>query len=213
MATEVIMPALELAQETGRILRWLKAEGDDVAKGEPLLEIETDKVTVDVEAPADGVLAGICAAEGQDVPVGETVAFVLAAGEEVPQRTAAAEAVSVSAAASATPLAPARRERPLASPKARRMARDSGVDLREIVGSGPHGAVLAVDLEASLDTGRQRIEARGRLASDGRADNADLADDATLLPSPRGRRGPPYELAETWRHDRATRRRRTPTCS
>ena len=61
MATEVIMPALEMAQETGRILRWLKAEGDDVAKGDPLLEIETDKVTVEVEAPAAGVLAGICA--------------------------------------------------------------------------------------------------------------------------------------------------------
>ena len=76
MPTEVIMPALELAQETGRVLRWLKAEGDDVAKGEPLMEIETDKVTVDVEAPADGVLAGVGAAEGDEVPVGTTVAFL-----------------------------------------------------------------------------------------------------------------------------------------
>ena len=75
------MPALGMAQETGKVLRWLKSEGDAVAKGEPLLEIETDKVTVEIEAPADGQLAGIRAAEGDDVPVGETIAVLLAAGE------------------------------------------------------------------------------------------------------------------------------------
>jgi pyruvate dehydrogenase E2 component (dihydrolipoamide acetyltransferase) len=152
VATEVIMPALEMAQETGRILRWLKAEGDDVAKGEPLMEIETDKVTVEVEAPADGVLAGICATEGQDVPVGEAVAYVVAAGERAPKQAAAPAQASVSVAAPVTPVAQARRRRPLASPKARRMARESGVDLGALAGSGPHGAVLAVDLEA-LPTG------------------------------------------------------------
>jgi len=88
MPRDVIMPALGMAQETGKVLRWLKGEGDAVAKGEPLLEIETDKVTVELDAPADGTLAGIRAAEGDDVPVGETIAVVLAAGESLAAVTA-----------------------------------------------------------------------------------------------------------------------------
>ncbi|MGZ4414173.1 MAG: biotin/lipoyl-containing protein, partial [Gaiellaceae bacterium] len=70
MPAEVIMPALGMAQETGTVLRWLKAEGAAVAKDEPLLEVETDKVTVEIESPAEGTLAGITAAEGAEVPVG-----------------------------------------------------------------------------------------------------------------------------------------------
>src|SRR6266700_143256 len=97
MANDVIMPALGMAQETGKVLRWLRAEGDEVAKGDPLLEIETDKVTVELESPAAGVLAGIRAAEGDDVPVGETIAFVLAAGESLPERVAPATPAAVSA--------------------------------------------------------------------------------------------------------------------
>ena len=82
MPSDVIMPALGMAQETGKVLRWLKAEGETVAKGEPLLEIETDKVTVEIEAPAAGTLAGVRAAEGEDVPVGQVIALVLGAGVE-----------------------------------------------------------------------------------------------------------------------------------
>jgi pyruvate/2-oxoglutarate dehydrogenase complex dihydrolipoamide acyltransferase (E2) component len=74
------MPALGMAQETGKLLRWIKAEGQEVAKGEPLMEIETDKVTVEIEAPADGILGGVTASEGDDVPVGQAIAFILAAG-------------------------------------------------------------------------------------------------------------------------------------
>src|SRR5689334_13426810 len=84
------MPALGMAQDTGRVLRWLHAEGDEVRKGDPLLEVETDKVTVEVEAPADGVLASVTAQEGEDVAVGTAVALVLAAGEEAPAPAAAA---------------------------------------------------------------------------------------------------------------------------
>src|SRR5918998_3242828 len=87
MATDVIMPALGMAQETGKIVRWLKAEGDTVVKGEPLMEVETDKVTVDVEAPADGVLGALTASEGEDVEVGKAVALILAPGETAPDRT------------------------------------------------------------------------------------------------------------------------------
>src|SRR5437764_11742206 len=81
MPADVIMPALGMAQETGTVLRWLKHDGQAVAKGEPLLEIETDKVTVELEAPADGTLAGVRVPEGEEVPVGTVVAVVLAEGE------------------------------------------------------------------------------------------------------------------------------------
>ena len=81
MPTNVIMPALELAQETGKILRWIKSPGQTVAKGEPLLEIETDKVTVEVEAPASGVLRDVTARVGDVVPVGTTIAVIVAASE------------------------------------------------------------------------------------------------------------------------------------
>ena len=81
MAFSVVMPALEMAQETGKLLAWRKKEGDRVTKGEPLLEIETDKAVVEVEAPADGILAGIKAAEGADIPVGQIIAWIVAPGE------------------------------------------------------------------------------------------------------------------------------------
>jgi pyruvate dehydrogenase E2 component (dihydrolipoamide acetyltransferase) len=141
-----------MAQETGKVLRWLKSEGDSVTKGEPLLEIETDKVTVEVEAPADGLLAGIRAGVGADVPVGETIAVLLADGESLaevapqPALVAAAAAVAVPAAS-----APARGRRPLASPKARRLAAERGLDLTAVAGSGPGGAVVAADVEARAD--------------------------------------------------------------
>jgi pyruvate dehydrogenase E2 component (dihydrolipoamide acetyltransferase) len=154
MPTEVIMPALEMAQETGRIVRWLKAEGDEVAKGEPLMEIETDKVTVEIEAPADGTLAGVRAAEGDEVPVGEPVAFLLAPGEEVPELAPVGAATAPTPAGEAeapsnTLLLGERGRRPLASPKARRIAAERGIDLDSVAGTGPHGAVVASDLAAA----------------------------------------------------------------
>src|SRR5512142_3133349 len=85
MATGVIMPALEMAQESGVLVSWLKHDGETVSKGEPIMEIETDKVTVEIEAPASGRLGGILAQEGDVVPVGQTVAWILAPGEEAPK--------------------------------------------------------------------------------------------------------------------------------
>lgn len=155
MPRDVIMPALGMAQETGKVLRWLKGEGDTVSKGEPLLEIETDKVTVELEAPADGTLAGVRAAEGDDVPVGETIAVVLAAGESlVADRAAVAAApvaVAVPAASATSAPVPSGRRRALASPKARRLAAERGIDLNAIAGSGPGGAVVAADIGASRE--------------------------------------------------------------
>src|SRR5271170_97886 len=84
------MPALEMAQETGKLIAWLKQEGDSIAKGEPIAEIETDKVVLEVEATADGVLAGVTAAAGDVIPVGKTIAWIVAPGETPPMETAPA---------------------------------------------------------------------------------------------------------------------------
>ncbi len=166
MPVDVIMPALGMAQETGTVLRWLKSAGDAVTKGEPLVEVETDKVTVEIEAPADGTLGGVSASEGTEVPVGTTIAVVLADGEELepnPSDTMssgtaaapapapglqAAAAVSADEGPVATAASPRRR---LASPKARKLAAAYGVDLDALSGTGPDGALVAADVEAAAE--------------------------------------------------------------
>jgi len=152
MPADVIMPMLGMAQETGKVLRWLKQDGETVRKGEPLLEVETDKVTVEIEAPADGTLAGVRVAEGTEVPVGEVIALVLAEGEAVPTPTADTEPrvvreVEAIAAAPVT-IPPTRKRGRLASPKARKLAQERGIDLDSLTGSGPNGAIVAADIQA-----------------------------------------------------------------
>lgn len=113
------MPALGMAQETGRLVRWLKREGESVSKGEPLMEVETDKATVEVESPASGTLSSVTAVEGDDVAVGKPIAMILGVGETASQA------------------GPAVVERVAASPKARRLAAERGIDLRSLAGLGP----------------------------------------------------------------------------
>src|SRR5579863_776590 len=113
MAFSVVMPALEMAQETGKLIAWRKQEGDRVTKGEPLLEIETDKAVVEVEAPADGILAGIKAFAGQDIPVGQTIAWIVAPGEAVPVET---ESTTPAARAGSHVAAPAKEQPQVAAP-------------------------------------------------------------------------------------------------
>ena len=159
MAFSVVMPALEMAQETGKLLAWRKKEGDRVSKGEPLLEIETDKAVVEVEAPADGVLAGVKASEGTDIPVGQTIAWIVAPGEAPPAESeSTAPSGRAGSHAKAEPAAPvlttSASAQPSAmtakiSPKARRLAKELGVDITTIQGSGPGGEVLASDVQAA----------------------------------------------------------------
>jgi pyruvate dehydrogenase E2 component (dihydrolipoamide acetyltransferase) len=244
MATDVILPALGMSQDTGKIVQWLKAEGEQVVKGEPLVEIETDKATVEIEAPADGVLARVSAAAGDDIPVGQVIAAILAleetgvtketdkqvgvkadAGKNVqadmegadaegadamnrvpttavsplasriaaehnvdlnqvkssgrriqqadvlsyiqnrensgaavgtrfiasaPSASApSASAPPPSALSSSAPVASVTARLTMASPKARRLAFEQGMDLAAIKGSGPGGAVLAADVQAA----------------------------------------------------------------
>jgi pyruvate dehydrogenase E2 component (dihydrolipoamide acetyltransferase) len=153
MPVDVIMPALGMAQETGKVLRWFKDAGEAVVKGEPLLEVETDKVTVEIEAPGDGTLSGIGAPAGAEVPVGTVIAVVLAAGETAEAQPIAdiePRAVREVEALAAAPAGavPAKSRRPLASPKARRLAEARGVDVAGLAGSGPNGAVTAKDVES-----------------------------------------------------------------
>ncbi|MCE2488488.1 MAG: 2-oxo acid dehydrogenase subunit E2 [Anaerolineae bacterium] len=159
----VVMPALEMAQETGTLLRWLKQEGETVQRGEPLMEIETDKVTLEIEAGGSGVLAQVNAAPGDVVPVGQVIALLLAGGE-------AAQALSPDRGAAETLPARAGDRRPAgsevsstqqgsrrrgaegqvaASPLARRLAAEHGVDLRHVIAAS--GRVTKADVEAWLE--------------------------------------------------------------
>ena len=163
MAKNVVMPALEMAQETGTIVSWLKKEGDAVTKGEPLLEIETDKATVEIEALADGVLAGVKAAEGDEIPVGETIAWIVAPGEEPPKESASAasgRSMSPKPPPSSGATAPGAKTSAVGqkkkagaggkvSPKARRLAKEHGVDLTTVEGTGPDGAITGEDVLAA----------------------------------------------------------------
>jgi len=140
------MPALGAAQRTGRLVRWLKREGDPVRAGEPLMEIETDKVTVEIEAPASGILAGIRIREGEEAAVGQVIAWIVAPGESAP------EAEGAPSPEGSTPSEPPPSEI-RATPVAARMAAEHGVDLREIRPQG--GWIRKQDVLAYLER-RQR---------------------------------------------------------
>jgi pyruvate dehydrogenase E2 component (dihydrolipoamide acetyltransferase) len=165
VASEVILPRLGQGMEAGTIVRWLKSEGDSVEKGEPLFELDTDKVTQEVEAEAAGVLLKIVVQEGE-VPVGTAVAYVGEAGEQVPALSDEAESASAlpqraaqssqengrppepEQTASARPAGGrAGAGRIKASPLARRIARERGIDLAALAGTGPEGRIVAEDVE------------------------------------------------------------------
>jgi len=170
MATDVIMPALGVAQEKGTLLNWHKAEGQSVTKGEPLMEIETDKATVEIEAPASGILTNVTASVGDEVPVGNRIAVILAPGETatpaalldphpspLPQGEGKAKApvrqAEIPSQTHPLPMGEGRGEgrsavqgRVPASPAAKRIAKERGIDLDSLKGSGPDGVVLAEDV-------------------------------------------------------------------
>jgi pyruvate dehydrogenase E2 component (dihydrolipoamide acetyltransferase) len=190
MATVVIMPKFEMAQETGTVARWLKNEGDTVAKGEPLLEVETDKVTMEVEAPAAGILVNVTAPAGLVVPIGQPIAFIARPGEQMPAPAGALSAAKA-AAPVADPMALAPAGAPAASapvapvaapsgvinanyratPLAERVASEHGLALSSIPGSGPQGRITREDVErvlASLDAASAATPALAPLWPDGK---------------------------------------------
>jgi pyruvate dehydrogenase E2 component (dihydrolipoamide acetyltransferase) len=163
MPTDVIMPALGVAQEKGTLLNWHKAEGQSVTKGEPLMEIETDKATVEIEAPASGILTNVTASAGDEVPVGNRIAVILAPGEVVNEdhaRISASNSQVKLVTQPNPPLSPFVKgglkgdfaARILASPAAKRIAKERNIDLAPLKGSGPEGAVLAEDVVRAAGT-------------------------------------------------------------
>ena len=158
MATEVIMPALSPAQETGILIEWFKEEGDLIEKGEPLMEVETDKANVEVEATTTGILANITVNLGDEIPVGKVIALILADGESAPgsNKEYSSSETKVSEEDTAqlqttisNPLDPSANlptNKIVASPKVRQYAKKEGIDLSFIKGSGPNSVILMEDV-------------------------------------------------------------------
>lgn len=169
MARELVMPVLGMNQDTGTLVRWLCQEGDRVQKGDAVMEIATDKITVEIEAPAAGVLSQIRAQEGEEIPVGQTVALIVAEGETAPARAKPARAEE------AAP--PASRSTPAASPVARRLAEARGIDWRAVPTQGKR--IAKEDVEAYLaqrpGVASDRVLASPKARRLAREQGADLA--------------------------------------
>jgi pyruvate dehydrogenase E2 component (dihydrolipoamide acetyltransferase) len=183
---EVIMPKMGDAMEEGTLVKWLKSEGEEVSEGDAIAEIETDKVTLELEAEAPGTLAQLIADEGQDIPVGEAIAFIQGEGEEVPERSdgraqadeaeeaaggaegggeaqaaTATEAPAERAAEEAAPTTDGRADgRFRASPIVRRLAQENNLDLSRIEGTGPAGRIVERDVRAAMERGDAQADGR-----------------------------------------------------
>jgi pyruvate dehydrogenase E2 component (dihydrolipoamide acetyltransferase) len=185
---EVIMPKMGDAMEEGTLLKWLKSEGDDVSEGDAIAEIETDKVTLELEAEDSGTLAQLIASEGDEVPVGGAIAFIAGEGEEVPERGGEAEGGAEAEAggdegggaqATATETEEGTEDGGAqqaaapsgngaggngqfrASPIVRRLARENDLDLSKIDGSGPAGRIVERDVKAAMERGDAKADGGG----------------------------------------------------
>jgi pyruvate dehydrogenase E2 component (dihydrolipoamide acetyltransferase) len=159
MATEVIMPKVDMVMETGTLVEWLIKEGGQVNKGDALFVITTDKAAIEVESPADGILAGVTAKADDVIPVTEVIAYILGPGEALPVKAEPKPATVVSALSTAkvettvetavVASASSEASKVRATPVARRMAEELGVDLTQISGRGPRGRIHKADILAS----------------------------------------------------------------
>jgi pyruvate dehydrogenase E2 component (dihydrolipoamide acetyltransferase) len=162
MPTPVFMPKFEMTQESGTVLAWLKDEGEYVEKGEPLLEIETDKATMEVEASATGTLVAISAQPGQVVPIATPIAYILKAGESLDSVAELSDSAGGLAGAAAEPSQPQASSASAAgstvgegdqtrvTPVAARLAESHDLDLKGVVGTGPRGRITRQDVEVAL---------------------------------------------------------------
>lgn len=173
MATPIIMPKVDMVMETGTFVEWLKKEGETVQKGDSIFVMLTDKSSIEVEAPATGILAGLTAKPDDVLPVTAVVGYILKPGEALPADAAAAVAPAAAKPAAAenapaaapvavatTPVveakAPVAAGEVRATPLARKMAKDAGVDLAVVPGSGPKGRIYRADLENFLASNQSK---------------------------------------------------------
>jgi pyruvate dehydrogenase E2 component (dihydrolipoamide acetyltransferase) len=197
---EVIMPKMGDAMEEGTLVKWLKSEGDEVSEGDPIAEIETDKVTLELEAENAGTLAQLIASEGQDIPVGDAIAFIAGEGEEVPEPNGGSEAQAgdegeaeeggeedgggAQAQTATEEREPEAAGAPSgngaadgnfrASPIVRRLARENNLDLSRVEGSGPAGRIVERDVRAAME----RADAQADGQADGQAAPAEAPEGA-----------------------------------
>ncbi len=163
MATKIVMPRLSLTMKEGTVVQWFKKEGELVQKGEPLVEVLSEKVTYDVEAPDSGVLRRILASEGSDVPVDQVIGIVAAADEHIIEEGIPAphaptqEIEEVTRAVSKPDMA---RERVPASPAAKRLAKELDVDLTQVRGTGPEGRIVEDDVRRSAEQRALRLRVK-----------------------------------------------------
>jgi pyruvate dehydrogenase E2 component (dihydrolipoamide acetyltransferase) len=159
MAVAVIFPKLDEAMASGKVVRWLKNEGDPVEKGEIILEIESEKTSFELEAEASGILSKVTAKEGDEVPIGTTIAFILKPGEEAPEVEtpvkveAKKEPPKAEVKAEAPKLASEPKEIK-ASPLARNIARENNVNLSLVTGTGPGGRITKEDVIKFVEEGK-----------------------------------------------------------
>jgi pyruvate dehydrogenase E2 component (dihydrolipoamide acetyltransferase) len=178
MATNILMPALSPTMTEGNLARWLKQEGERIKAGDVIAEIETDKATMEVEAVDEGILGRILVPAGtQGVKVNDVIAVLVEAGEAVPAAGAAPKAAPATVPATVAPApvaaAPAAAapapvtsgDRVFASPLARRMAAQAGLDIGQIAGSGPNGRIVKADVDAALSRGPAPVAAAAPAAT------------------------------------------------
>lgn len=150
MAIEMIMPKVDMDQETGTVVEWVKTEGQQVKEGETILVIETDKIAIDVESPGTGILGGISAHPGDVIPIGTVIAYILEEGEEPPEEASQAP----TAPAPAEPEPQDAETTIPATPVAKKMAEEQGVDLSQLTPTGKGGKVTKGDVLAALESDR-----------------------------------------------------------
>ncbi|RLI17091.1 2-oxo acid dehydrogenase subunit E2 [Candidatus Bathyarchaeota archaeon] len=151
MAVKIVMPKLSLTMKSGSVVQWYKREGEKVEKGEPIVEVLTEKVTYDIEAPTSGVLRKIFAKEGEEVPVNGLLAIITMPDEVLPEIEVKEKKEEVIRAV---------RERIPASPAAKRLAREYGIDLSQIVGTGPGGRIVEADVRRYIE---ERMEHKPKI--------------------------------------------------
>ncbi|MFQ5998574.1 MAG: dihydrolipoamide acetyltransferase family protein, partial [Candidatus Bathyarchaeia archaeon] len=170
---QVVMPKLGLTMETGRIVKWLKKEGEKVMRDEAIVEIETEKVTMSIESPAEGILAKIIAMEGQEVSVSKPIAILTSEGETIPNSLEAptVEKEPMREPQELAPITTSVREEPRISPLARKIAEENGIDVSKLRGTGPDGRVVREDVLKAIEDGKRAASKDSDVSQDIRIEN------------------------------------------